>query len=197
MEMTCGRTVLSSGSAFHYSIVLLFVDERLDSTEAKIKVVIVYSDPNNSRNVTDRQKHNIKLPKCLDLYEDALLLLSVPASECTSFQKSFEFFQNLDKNLFAFYLRDCFLCVTTDGDLEAATHKYPLTTRCTFLRDQWEFYLCLSKVRMLVGVLSLPAVLSPSLTPFPPPPALHSDSFSFVKTGEERLHAGYLSSWSV
>ena len=53
--MTCGRNVLSSGSAFHCSIVLLFVDERLDSTEAKIKVVIVYSDPNNSRNVTDRR----------------------------------------------------------------------------------------------------------------------------------------------
>ena len=53
--MTCGRNVLSSGSAFLCSIVLLFVDERLDSTEAKIKVVIVYSDPNNSRNVTDRR----------------------------------------------------------------------------------------------------------------------------------------------
>ena len=159
-----------------------------------------------SMNVWIQQRRRSKLLSCTVIQttaemqqtdEDALLLLSVPASECTSFQKSFEFFQNLDKNLFAFYLRDCFLCVTTDGDLEDATHKYPLITRCTFLRDQWEFYLCLSKVRMLVGVLSLQAVLSPSLTPFPPPPALHSDSFSFVQTGEERLHAGYLSSWSV
>ena len=59
MEMTCGKNVLSSGSAFHCSIVLLFFDERLDSTEAKIKVVIVYSDPNNSRNVTDRRRCSI------------------------------------------------------------------------------------------------------------------------------------------
>ena len=45
----------------------------------------------------------------------------------------FLFFQNLDKNLFAsLCLCNCFLCVTTDGDLEAVTHKYPFTTHFTF-----------------------------------------------------------------
>ena len=47
-------------------------------------------------------------------------------------------FQNLGKNLFAsLYLCDCFLCVTVDGDLEAAMHKYLLTTHFTLL-DQWD-----------------------------------------------------------
>ena len=77
MEMTCGKNVLSSGSAFHCSIVLLFFDE-------------------------------------------------------------------------------------------AATHKYPLTTRCTFLRNQWEFYLCLSKVRLLVGVFSPADCPFPLTHPIPP-----------------------------
>ena len=44
-----------------------------------------------------------------------------------------KFFQNLDKNLFvSLYLCNCFLCVTTDGDLEAVTHKCPLTTTSHF-----------------------------------------------------------------
>ena len=52
-----------------------------------------------------------------------------------------KFFQKLDKNLFAsLYICDCFLCVTTDGDLEAVTHKYPLTAHFTPL-DQWEIYI--------------------------------------------------------
>ena len=49
-----------------------------------------------------------------------------------------KFFLNLDKNLFgSLYLCDCSLRVTTDGDLEPVTHKYPLTTHFTLL-DQWD-----------------------------------------------------------
>ena len=79
------------------------------------------------------------------------------------------FLQNLNKILIASYLCDCFLCVTMDGDLEAVTHKHrwPLTSQFS------TNLLCLSKVKMLVGGLSVHCLLS-SLSPFPPPPALQN-----------------------
>ena len=82
-----------------------------------------------------------------------------------------KFFQYLDKNLIS-------LRVTTDGDLEADTHKYPLTTHFTLL-DQLMGSLGFQHTETVCRRLQIECHPCRLIFPFPPP--LHFLSFPQFK----------------
>ena len=96
------------------------------------------------------------------------------ASVCSGFWMNVletvsKFFQNLDKNLLAsLYLSDCFLCVTTDGDLEVVTHKYPLTTPLHTSRPMGS--LGFQHTETVMPRLQIKCHPCRLIFPFPPPP---------------------------